>query len=165
MAILDVLVFPDPALRAETEEVVKFDGQLKKLITDMQETMIASKGVGLAAPQVGVPKKIIVIEWENESFVLINPKIIEQSGSDIRDEGCLSFPGIFENVERPTKVKVVYKDVEGKVCEHEAEDFLARIFAHEIDHLEKKLLIDHLSSLKKTFLRKKMERRAKQRKS
>jgi peptide deformylase len=161
MAVLDVLIFPNPALREEARDVTEWDDALRKLISDMWETMYVSKGVGLAAPQVGVPVKLIVIEFEEERRVIINPRIIEEDGAEKTDEGCLSFPGIYEGVTRPTKIRVQYQDETGDVRDETIEGYLARIFAHEIDHLRGRLLIDHLSPLKRNFLRKKMERQAK----
>lgn len=161
MAIREVLVYPNDILRGESEEVTVFDQELKRLVSDMKETMLVARGVGLAAPQIGVLKKVVVIEWEDHKFTLINPQIIEQSGEEVRDEGCLSFPNIYEDVARPTKVKIAYQDENGDRREYEAEGFLARIFSHEIDHLGGKLLIDKLSPIKRTFLKKKMIRRSK----
>jgi peptide deformylase len=161
MAVLEVLVYPNPALRQETVSVERFDGKFKKLISDMRETMYAANGIGLAAPQVGIPQKIVVIDWNGSGYVLVNPRITEQEGEDRREEGCLSFPGIYEDVTRPEKIRVVYQDENGDERDEVIEGFLARVFAHEIDHLESKLMIDRLSPLKRTFLRKKMERRAK----
>jgi peptide deformylase len=161
MAVLEVLIYPNPALRQETVTVEQFDGKLKKLINDMRETMYAASGVGLAAPQVGMPQKIVVIDWDGNSYVLVNPRIVEQEGEDRREEGCLSFPGIYEEVTRPEKIRVVYQDENGDERDDVIEGFLARVFAHEIDHLESKLMIDRLSPLKRAFLRKKMERKAK----
>lgn len=160
MAILKVLTFPNTSLRAETQPVTVFDDKLKRLASDMRETMLAHKGVGLAAPQIGIDKKLIVVEWEEHRFTMANPEIIAQEGSVSADEGCLSFPGIYESVSRPSIVTVSYQDENGEPREITGEGFLARIFAHEIDHLGGRLLIDNLSPLKRTFLRKKMERRA-----
>jgi peptide deformylase len=161
MAVLEVLIYPNPALRQETVCVEQFDGKFKKLISDMRETMYAASGIGLAAPQVGIPQKIVVIDWDGNSYVLVNPRIAEQEGEDRREEGCLSFPGIYEEVTRPEKIRVVYLDENGDERDEVIEGFLARVFAHEIDHLESKLMIDRLSPLKRMFLRKKMERQAK----
>lgn len=160
MAILDILIYPDPVLRAETEPVTEFGVKLKKLIADMWETMYFANGVGLAAPQVGVPARLIVLDWENQQYVLINPEIIEEEGEERCEEGCLSFPGIFEEVTRPERIRVRYQDENGDLHDEIIEGFLARVFAHEIDHLRAKLLIDHISPLKRTFLKKKMERKA-----
>ncbi|MDL2263229.1 peptide deformylase [Synergistaceae bacterium OttesenSCG-928-I11] len=161
MAVLEVLVYPNTALRQEAICVSEFDDKLKKLINDMRETMYAANGVGLAAPQVGIPQKLVVIDWNGNRYVLVNPRIVEQEGEERREEGCLSFPGIYEEVARPEKIRVLYQDENGDEHDETIEGFLARVFAHEIDHLECKLMIDHLSPLKRTFLRKKMERKAK----
>ena len=161
MAILDIITYPDPILRAETEPVTEFDAKLKRLVADMWETMYFANGVGLAAPQVGVPVKLIVLDWESNKYVLINPEIVEGEGEERCDEGCLSFPGIFEAVTRPNRIRVRYRDENGDAHDEVIEGFLARVFAHEIDHLHARLLIDHLSPLKRTFLKKKMERKAK----
>lgn len=161
MAILSILTYPDPILRAETKPVTEFDAKLKRLVADMWETMYFANGVGLAAPQVGVPIKLIVLDWDGNKYVLINPEIVEEEGGELCDEGCLSFPDIYEPVTRPNKIRVRYQDENGCARDEEIEGFLARVFAHEIDHLHARLLIDHLSPLKRTFLRKKMERRMK----
>lgn len=162
MAVLDILVFPNAALRVETRAVEAFDDELKKMIADMKETMYLASGVGLAAPQVGDDRRLIVIDWQENKYVLINPEILEAEGEERCEEGCLSFPGIYEQVTRPDKIRVRYQDEEGVWHDEVIEGFLARVFSHEIDHLGAKLLIDHLSPLKRTFLRKKMERKAKE---
>jgi peptide deformylase len=163
MAMLDVLIYPNPALRAEASEVTDWDDGLRRLIIDMWETMYISKGVGLAAPQVGVSKRLVVIEYEGERYVLINPSIMEEEGSERAEEGCLSFPGIYEDVCRPSRIRVAYWDEAGERRDKVIEGFLARVFAHEIDHLSGRLFIDRLSPLKKGFIRKKMERQARER--
>ena len=114
MAILDVLVFPNPALREPTGEVTKFDDDLKRLVSDMWETMYLSKGVGLAAPQVGRRLKLFVSDWEGDKRVIINPQIIEAEGIEAKDEGCLSFPGIYEEVKRPSRIRIRYQDESGE---------------------------------------------------
>jgi peptide deformylase len=161
MAILDVLVYPDPALRVVAEGVAVFDDKLKKLISDMYETMYLSKGVGLAAPQVGIPIRLVVIDWEGAKYTLVNPQITEEEGMERADEGCLSFPGIYEEIARPSKIRVAYQDEGGAQHDEAVEGFLARVFCHEIDHLDAKLMIDRLSRLKRAFIKKKMERKAK----
>lgn len=161
MAILEVLSFPDERLREQAKEVDVFNKSLKKLVSDMRETMLAHKGVGLAAPQVGVDKKVVVIGWNDEKHVVINPVIISQDGIEDADEGCLSFPGVYEKISRPTSVSVEYQDENGSKLSINAEGFLARIFCHEIEHLYGRLLIDNISPLKRAFLKKKMDRRAK----
>jgi len=162
MAVLEVLVYPNPALRATTRAVTEFDDALKKLVSDMWETMYLSNGVGLAAPQVGEPLRLVVIDWDGNRYVLANPEIVEAEGAVKCDEGCLSFPGIYEEVLRPDKIRVRYRDEHGEEHDETIEGFLARVFAHEIDHLNGKLLIDHLSPLKRTFLKKKMSRKARE---
>lgn len=161
MAILDILTYPDPLLRAEAACVTDFDDTLKKLIADMWETMYVANGVGLAAPQVGVSLRVVVIDWDGNKYALINPEIVREEGEERCEEGCLSFPGIYEEVTRPNTIRVVYKDENGVEHDEIIEGFLARVFSHEIDHLKSTLLIDHLSPLKRTFLKKKMERKAK----
>ena len=162
MAVLDILVFPNAALRAETRAVEAFDDELKKMIADMKETMYLANGVGLAAPQVGDDRRLIVIDWQENKYVLINPEILESEGEERCEEGCLSFPGIYEQVTRPNRIRLTYQDEDGVQHDEVIEGFLARVFAHEVDHLNARLLIDHLSPLKRTFLRKKMERKAKE---
>jgi peptide deformylase len=161
MALLDVLVYPNQSLRIAAERVTEF-GNIKKLISNMWETMYFSKGVGLAAPQVGYSLRIVVIDWEGNKRLLINPEIIEAEGEERREEGCLSFPGIYEEISRPNKIRVLYQDETGAPRDEVIEGFLARVFCHEIDHLDAKLMIDHISPLKRTFLKKKMERKAKE---
>jgi peptide deformylase len=159
MAILDILVFPNPALREPAEEVTEFGEDLKRLVSDMWETMYISKGVGLAAPQVGVAKRLFVCDWEGARRVVINPEIVETDGAEKGEEGCLSFPGVYEEVTRPGRVRVLYRDENGERRDEVAEGYLARVFSHETDHLNARLLIDHLSALKRAFLRKKMSRK------
>ena len=160
MAILDVLVFPNPALREPVAEVTEFDDDLRRLVSDMWETMYLSKGVGLAAPQVGRPLKLFVSEWEGDKRVIINPEIVEAEGTEMKDEGCLSFPGIYAPVKRPLRVSIATRDTGGAELVYNVEGFLARAFLHEMDHLEGKLFIEHLSSLKRSMIRKKMYKRA-----
>jgi peptide deformylase len=160
MAILDIRVYPDPALRQETVPVTDFDDKLSKLIADMRETLYMAKGVGLAAPQVGVPLRLLVVEWEDTHKVLINPSIVEEDGSERSEEGCLSFPGVYEEVARPGRIRILYQDENGESHDDVVEGYLARIFSHETDHLNGKLIIDYLSLIKRTFLRKKFTRKA-----
>lgn len=160
MALRTICVYPNPVLRAKTEEVTEFDEELKALVADMWETMYASDGVGLAAPQVGVSKKVIVIDYKDDKNVLINPQILSAEGAVTDEEGCLSFPGIYESVTSPEKMTVTYKDENGKQITRELEGFIARVFSHEIDHLNGRLLIDRVSPLKRQFMKKKIARRA-----
>ena len=163
MAILDVLVFPNPALREPTVEVAAFGEELKRLVADMWETMYLSKGVGLAAPQVGRPLKLFVSDWEGFKRVIINPEIVDREGTEAKDEGCLSFPGIFEEVKRPMRIRIRYQDEDGEFRDETVEGHLARVYSHETDHLSGKLLIDHLSALKRAFIRKKLSRKGRSR--
>jgi peptide deformylase len=158
MALLRVRVYPDPDLRRKAEPVVDFGPELRRLVADLWETMEANDGVGLAAPQVGVPLRLAVIAWKGRRFTLINPEILQTEGSEVGEEGCLSFPGIFEKVRRPDRVLVRARDERGEPFEVRVEGFLARAFCHEIDHLDGRLLIDHLSSLKREFVRKRLKR-------
>ncbi len=162
MTVRNICVYPDPILREPTEEITSFDEVLADLVEDMWETMHVSDGVGLAGPQVGMPKKIAVIEYNGEKFVLINPAIVEKEGSKTVEEGCLSFPGIYEKVDSPEKIKVRWQNEKGGYEEKEIDGFLACVFSHEIDHLNGKLLIDRVSPLKRQFLKKKIAKQAKE---
>ena len=152
---LEVLRYPNPTLKKKSEPVEVFDDELAKFVENLFAAMRAHDGVGLAAPQVGVHKKIAVIEYESKSYVLINPKVIEQSGSQDGEEGCLSFPGIYAHVTRPEKVKIETYDEHGDKKIIEGEGYTARAFLHEMDHLEGKLFIDYLSNLKRNAIKKK----------
>jgi peptide deformylase len=160
MALLEVLVYPNPALRERAAEVTEFGAKLRQLVSDMWETMYLSKGVGLAAPQVGIHLKLFVSEWEGNRRVVINPEIVEAEGAEASEEGCLSFPGIYEEVRRPGRIRILFQDEGGERYDEIVEGYLARIYSHETDHLNGRLLIDHLSAMKRAFLRKKMSRKA-----
>ena len=162
MILLDIRVFPEPSLRTPAREVATFDRELEVFIRDLWETMLAFDGVGLAATQVGVGLSVCVISWKENRLILVNPRIVLEEGEQVGDEGCLSFPGIFEKVLRPMKVRVEAQDEKGKPLSIEAEGFLARALCHEIDHLEGRLLIDHLSPLKREIVRKKLLKRARE---
>jgi len=162
MSLLDIRVFPEPSLRTPAREVATFDRELEVFIRDLWETMLAFDGVGLAATQVGVGLSVCVISWKENRLILVNPRIVLEEGEQVGDEGCLSFPGIFEKVRRPMKVRVEAQDEKGKPLSIEAEGFLARALCHEIDHLEGRLLIDHLSPLKREIVRKKLLKRARE---
>ncbi len=135
MATRNIIIYDESVLRAKTRKVEKFDERLHQLLDDMAETMYKEKGVGLAAPQVGVLKKCVVLDDGNGLIELINPEIIDKEGKQDGIEGCLSYPGEFGITIRPQKIKVKANDRNGKEIELEAEDFLARIMCHEIDHL------------------------------
>lgn len=162
MSLLEVLIYPDPALREPAKEVDRFDPELETFIRDLWETMLAYDGVGLAATQVGKNQRVCVISWKEHRLILVNPRIVRAEGEQAGEEGCLSFPGIFEKIRRPQKVQVEALDAEGKPFSLEAEGFLARALCHEIDHLDGRLMIDHLSPLKREIVRKKLLKRLKE---
>ena len=165
MALLTILEFPDPRLRTKAQPVTVFDDALKQLVADMFETMYAAPGVGLAATQVNVHQQLLVMDMsedKSDARVLINPRLLEKSGEQIFQEGCLSFPGIYADVERALRVKVAAQDVDGKDVEFEVEGPLAVCVQHEMDHLAGKVFVDHLSSLKRSLLLKKLDKKRKQ---
>lgn len=149
MSLLDIRVFGDPVLRRETEPVAEITGDIRKLIDDMFDTMHAAEGIGLAAPQVGRTERVAVMDVEGQRYALINPEIVSSEGSKKAEEGCLSIPEIYADVERAESVVVRALDENGKQVEVAASDLLARCMQHEIDHLHGKLIIDYLSMLKR----------------
>lgn len=153
--------YPDPILRKETEKVEVFDEKLADLVARMRDLMFQYDGVGLAAPQIGESRKIAVVYYEEKLHVLINPVVKESHGRQIGEEGCLSFPGIYEDIERPSKVLVQAQNEKGESFTAEASDFLARAFSHEIDHLNGKLMIDHLSPMKREMVKRKLKKNKK----
>jgi peptide deformylase len=167
MTVRRILVLPDPRLRLVSEPVTKFDDDLRKLIDDMFETMYDAPGIGLAAVQVGVPKRVVTADLAKkdeprEPRVFINPEIVSRSDElSTYEEGCLSIPEVHEDVERPARVAVRYIDREGNAQETEAEGLLATCLQHEIDHLDGVLFIDHLSRLKRDRILKKFVKAAK----
>ena len=156
--VLEIRKYPDPILKKSSQYVEVFDEELEKFVKDLFASMHVHDGVGLAAPQVGVLKKIAVVEYENKSYVLINPKVIDQKGIQESEEGCLSFPGIYANVLRPEWVKIEAQNEKGELQTLEAEGYVARAFLHEMDHLNGKLFIDYLSSLKRNAIKKKISK-------
>lgn len=167
MAILDILHYPDPRLRNRAEPVQEVDDDLRTLVDNLFETMYQAPGIGLAAPQVNVAKRLLVIdisEEKNEPLCLINPEILEKSGEEKMDEGCLSVPGIFETVTRAERIKVRALNLQGESFDLESNGLLAVCIQHEIDHLDGKLFVDYLSSLKRQRIRKKLEKEARQHK-
>jgi len=166
MTIKKILTEPDPFLRQKSENVDKVDKEVKKLIDDMLDTMYAAPGIGLAAIQVGVPKRIIVIdlskEEEKNPLYFVNPKIILKSNTKATyEEGCLSVTGQFAEIDRPNQCLINYLDYNGKQQELNAEGLLATCIQHEMDHLEGILFIDYLSKLKKNFITKKLSKQKK----
>jgi len=152
MAILPIKTVPEPVLRQKSKRVRSIDGSIRKLASDMLETMHAAPGVGLAAPQVGVPLRVIVIGLpEEEDFVLVNPEIVRRVGERLVAEGCLSVPGYFGEIKRAQRVTVKGKDLSGKEVRTKAEELLAQALEHEIDHLNGVLYIDHLESSDKLY--------------
>jgi peptide deformylase len=150
MAVLPIRIVPDPVLRQKAKRVKTVDGSIKKLISDMIETMHAASGVGLAAPQVGVSLRVIVIGLpEEEEIVLINPEIVRRKGERSVTEGCLSVPGYFGEIKRAESVTAKGRDAKGKEIRIKASDLLAQALEHEIDHLNGVLYIDHLESADK----------------
>ena len=165
MALLNILHFPDERLRTIAQPVEVVDDGIRKLIDDMFETMYAAPGIGLAATQVDVHLRAIVIdtsEEKNSPLCLINPEIIEREGVQTYDEGCLSVPGFYETVERSDKIKVRALDRHGEQFELEAEGLLAVCIQHEMDHLQGKLFVDYLSEMKRSRIKKKLVKQQKQ---
>ena len=150
MSVLDIRVLGDPVLREETSPVQQITDELRALAKDMFDTMYLAKGIGLAAPQVGRSERLAVVDVNDNPLVIINPEIIELDSKTAKaEEGCLSIPDVYGDVERPNRVRVRALDLEGKSFEVEADDLLARCLQHEIDHLHGKLFIDYLSVLKR----------------
>ncbi len=161
MAIRKILKFPDQDLRIKAKPVESFDGELKTLTDDMFETMHSVDGIGLAATQIGVAKQVAVIDIspeKNEPLVIINPqiKILDPSKTEDYDEGCLSVPGFFEKISRPSEIKLTYQDLNGKKQEIKPEGLLTKVVQHELDHLNGRLFVDHISELKRRRIRNKI---------
>ena len=164
MAKLTILEFPDKRLRTQAQPVTRFDAALKQLAADMLETMYAAPGIGLAATQVNVHKRLLVLdvsEEKNQPMVIANPKIISREGSQTYQEGCLSVPGIFADVDRADRIRVEAQDVDGNPITIDADGLLAVCIQHEMDHLVGKLFVDYLSPLKRELVRKKLEKQRK----
>jgi peptide deformylase len=161
MALLDILHFPDPRPRIKAKPLTAVDDATRRLIADMLETMYAAPGIGLAATQVGVDQRVIVVdvsENRDEPRAYINPEILSQDGTERMEEGCLSVPGVFEEVERAERIRLKALDRDGRRVEFEADGLLAVCLQHEIDHLNGKLFVDYLSSLKRGRIRKRLEK-------
>jgi peptide deformylase len=161
LSVLTILEFPDERLRKKAVEVQAVDGKIKKLVDDMLETMYLAKGIGLAATQVNVHQRIVVIDVSEEKdkpLCLINPEIIAKDGVEESEEGCLSVPGFFETVKRAERIKVKALNKDGQPFEFEADALLAVCVQHELDHLEGKLFVDYISALKRQRIKKKLEK-------
>ena len=164
MPLLPILRFPDPRLKKVAAPVENIDDDIRRLASDMAETMYEAPGIGLAATQVDVHKRIIVIdisETRDQLLVLINPEILESDGLQVCEEGCLSVPGIYDKVERAENVAVRYLDLDGKKKRIEADGLLAVCLQHEIDHLDGHVFVEHLSLLKQTRIKAKLAKQAK----
>ena len=161
MAIRKILKFPDQDLRVKAKPVENFDEELKNLTDDMFETMHAANGIGLAATQIGIAKQVAVIDIspeKNEPLVIVNPEIqiLDPSKREDYDEGCLSVPGFFETISRPSDIKLSYQDLNGQKQEIKPEGLLTKVVQHELDHLNGRLFVDHISELKRRRIRNKI---------
>jgi peptide deformylase len=166
MALLNILEFPDPRLRTRAEPVKEFDAALSRLIDDMLDTMYAAPGIGLAATQVDVHRAVIVIdisEAHDDPQVFINPRILRREGVEQSEEGCLSVPQVYEPVERAARIVVQAQDRHGITYERELDGLLAVCVQHEMDHLEGKLFVDYLSTLKRDRIRRKLVKEQRER--
>lgn len=165
MAILQVLHHPDPRLRIKAARVALVDDEVRSLAADMMETMYAAPGIGLAATQVNVHRRLLVVdvsETHDQPLCLINATLLQKEGVERMEEGCLSVPGVFEEVERAERIRVRFQDLEGRTVEQDADGLLAVCIQHEMDHLEGKLFLDYLSPLKRSRITKKLTKAQKQ---
>ena len=165
MATRQILHYPDKRLRVPAKPVAQFDAELTQLVNDLAETMYHDHGVGLAAPQIGVSQRVFIIDVANNDEdspsdlrVFVNPEIVEREGRIVWNEGCLSFPGIHEDIERAERIKVVAYDAAGHRFELEADNLLAVAIQHENDHLDGKLIIDHISLLRRRLVNRAMKK-------
>ncbi len=166
MTKLVILEYPDPRLRTKATPVAAVDDTVRRLADDLLETMYAARGVGLAASQVDVHKRLLVLdvsEARNQPMVLINPEILSAEGRAPGEEGCLSLPGIYDKLERAARIRVRALDRDGKPFEIDAEGMLAVCIQHEMDHLEGKLFVDYLSELKRQLIRRRLQKERRQR--
>jgi peptide deformylase len=161
MALLNILHYPDPRLRRVAAPVTEVDDALRRLVDDMAETMYAAPGIGLAAIQVNVAMRVVVIdvsETRDQLLVLINPEVFEKDGEQVYEEGCLSVPGVYDEVTRAAHIRLRALGRDGQPFELEATELLATCIQHEIDHLDGKVFVDYLSRLKQTRIRKRLEK-------
>ncbi|MBK1734394.1 peptide deformylase [Halorhodospira abdelmalekii] len=162
MALREILTFPDPRLREVAQPVTAVDAEIEQLVDDLIETMYHCSGIGLAATQVGVGWRVVVLdisEARDQPQVLINPQVLEARGEIKREEGCLSVPGYYDDVIRAAEIRYSARDRDGQVYEGEADGLLAVCIQHEIDHLDGRLFVDYLSELKRKRVRKRLEKR------
>jgi peptide deformylase len=168
MALLPILEFPDPRLRTRARPVEEFDAALKQLVADMLETMYRAPGIGLAATQINVHRQLIVMDISKDNDqpqVYINPVILSKDAVEVSEEGCLSVPNVFEEVERAASVRVRAWDVDGQVFERDLDGLASVCLQHEMDHLLGKLFVDYLSGLKRERIRRKLEKERRERAS
>ena len=161
MAKLKILRYPDPRLYKRASRISTFDGTLRELVRDMAETMYSAPGIGLAATQVDIHRQVIVVdasEDRNKLIILINPEILDSSGTQTCEEGCLSVPGVYDEVERAEWIKVGAQDSDGKTFSIEADGLLAVCMQHEMDHLQGKVFVDYLSRLKQSRIKARMQK-------
>ncbi len=164
MSLLKIFKYGEAVLQRPSESVTNINGELQKLVSNMIETMYAAPGLGLAAPQVGIGKRLAVIdtsvgEEKSKLIVIINPEIRQVEGEQVGEEGCLSIPDVYANVARPKRVFVTGVDVKGNPVEYEAKDLEARAFCHEVDHLNGKLIMEFLSPIKREFAKRKIRKK------
>lgn len=167
MALLEIIIAPNPIFRTKSAPVTEFDDSVRALVSDMLETMYANRGIGIAANMVGKAAQIIIVDiqanGEREPLVCINPKLVWMSEDKAtNEEASLSFPGISADITRPIAIKMAYQDVDGEAHELDAEDWLATVIQHELDYLEGRTYLDHLSKMKRDRLMKKMQKYLKQ---
>ncbi|MCB1036379.1 MAG: peptide deformylase [Acidobacteria bacterium] len=167
MALLTIRLYPDPILREKCTPVETFDAELERLAADMIETMHRAPGIGLAAPQIGISRRLAVVDLSvgkdpEQLLTLVNPEILEQAGRETDVEGCLSIPGFTEKVTRPTNLRLHAQDLRGEPFELEADDWLARAICHELDHLDGVLFVDHLRGLRKEKARRQLKKLVRQ---
>jgi peptide deformylase len=165
MALLRILHFPDPRLRTRAKPVAEVDDRIRRLVADMFETMYAAPGIGLAATQVDVHERVIVTDVSDDRsapLALVNPEIVWKDGVEVMQEGCLSVPGVFEEVQRADRIRVKFLDRDGRPQALETDGLLAVCIQHELDHLEGKLFVDYLSDLKRSRIRRKLEKEQRQ---
>lgn len=163
MALLPILRYPDPRLHTRATQVAEVNDEIRKLVSDMAETMYEAPGIGLAATQVNVHKRVVVIDVSEDKsglLALINPEIISRSGEQVCEEGCLSVPGIYDRVSRAEQVRVRALDPQGRTIEFDADGLLAVCVQHELDHLEGKVFVEYLSQLKQTRIKGKLAKKA-----
>lgn len=165
MSLLKIVEFPDPRLRTKAVDVTAFDAELKQLVEDMLETMYSASGIGLAATQVDVHRRVLVLDVSEDGkqpMSFVNPVIKIREGEEVSQEGCLSVPGIYADVKRAERITVEARRVDGESFSLEADGLLAVCIQHEIDHLDGKLFVDYLSSLKRQMVRRKLEKQRRQ---